>query len=52
MIATRDVTASWDGRRYAFKKGEKVEAPKALVSALKAQGAAKAHATKKETEDD
>lgn len=52
MIATKDVSALFNGRPYRFKKGAQVKAPDALVRALKEQGAVKASARKKETSDD
>lgn len=35
MQATKDFTCSWNGRRFSFKKGETVTAPKTLMDALK-----------------
>lgn len=52
MIATKDVAVFFNGRPYRFKKGAQVKAPDALVRALKEQGAVRAAARKKETNDD
>lgn len=52
MIATRDVAVFFNGNPYRFKKGAQVKAPDALVRALKEQGAVRAAARKKETNDD
>nr|DAM24919.1 MAG TPA: SsDNA-specific exonuclease [Caudoviricetes sp.] len=42
----------FNGHPYRFKKGAQVKAPDALVRALKEQGAVRAAARKKETNDD
>lgn len=52
MIATKDVTVFFNGHPYRFKKGAQAKAPDALVRALKEQGAVRAAARKKETNDD
>lgn len=52
MIATKDGSAFWDGRAYEFKRGERVDAPPALIRKLKEQGAVKAPARKKGNADD
>lgn len=52
MIATKDVAVFFNGHQYRFKKGAQVKAPDALVRALKEQGAVRAAARKKETNDD
>ncbi len=51
MVATKDVTALFNGSSYAFKAGENVEAPAPLVRKLKEQGLVKA-ARKKEPKND
>ena len=50
MIAAKDFSAVFNGRRYSFKKGQKVEAPAPLESMLKKQGAL-ARAKRKESDD-
>lgn len=52
MIATKDVAVFFNGHPYQFKKGAQVKAPDALVRALKEQGAVRAAARKKETDND
>ena len=52
MIATKDLAVLYNGHPYRFKKGAQVKAPDALVRALKEQGAVRAAARKKETNDD
>ena len=52
MIAAKDVEVFFNGHPYRFKKGAQVKAPDALVRALKEQGAVRAAARKKETNDD
>lgn len=52
MIATKDLVVFFNGHPYRFKKGAQVKAPDALVRALKEQGAVRAAARKKETNDD
>lgn len=52
MIATKDISVLYNGHPYRFNKGAQVKAPKALVRALKEQGAVRAAARKKETNDD
>lgn len=52
MIATKDVAVFFNGHPYRFKKGAQVKAPDALVRALKEQGAVRAAAREKETNDD
>lgn len=52
MIAAKDVVVFFNGHPYRFKKGAQVKAPDALVRALKEQGAVRAAARKKETNDD
>lgn len=52
MIAIKDVSVLFNGHPYRFKKGAQVKVPDALVRALKEQGAVRAAARKKETNDD
>lgn len=52
MIATTDVSACFNGKRYQFKKGQQVDAPQNLLNALKKQGAVKAPVKKKENGND
>ena len=51
-MATKVVAVFFNGHPYRFKKGAQVKAPDALVRALKEQGAVRAAARKKETNDD
>lgn len=51
MIAKHDVTALFNGRRYEFKKGQQVDAPPALLEALKKQGAVTAQRKRKASDD-
>ena len=41
MIAAKDVSARHNGREYAFKKGERLDCPPALLRAMAACGAAR-----------
>lgn len=50
MIAERDVTALHNGVRYSYKKGQRVDAPAALLETLKEIGAVKE--TKRKASDD
>lgn len=52
MIATKDIAVLYNGHPYRFKKGAQVKAPNALMRALKEQGAVRAAARKKETDND
>ncbi|WP_168163948.1 hypothetical protein [Olsenella sp. HMSC062G07] len=52
LVATRDVTASIDGRDYEVRKGQRVEGPPQLIEALKEIDAVKAARAKKESTDD
>lgn len=51
MIATKDVSAVFNGWRYEFKKGERVEAPPALLRLLKREGAVTARRKRKANDD-
>lgn len=51
MIATKDASAHFNGRRYEFKKGQRVDCPSALLEALKKQGAVTAQRKRKASND-
>lgn len=51
MQAIKEFSATYNGRDYHAKKGQKVEAPAPLLAVLKCEGIVK-ETTKKETPDD
>lgn len=51
MNATRDFVAHIDGHTYRGRKGEKVEAPKAVLDRLRKRGLVQVRRVKKEDSD-
>ena len=50
--AKKDITAAINGRKYAFKKGETVQAPPVVIEAEKLRGIDEKAAKEKEKADD
>lgn len=51
MKATKAISAVFNGRDYKFKRGQEVEAPKALENALKDMGLLKESRAKENKND-